>query len=446
MRILVGTREIAGLLPDFAEGFRRLGHQVTTVVRYHNRFYPDIQYDIDLSGGVSSECIAQLILSHDVFLFQWGNSLLDANLDFHLIKRAGKRIISIFNGNDIRHYSSYQQEFGTDYKALGYAGDPIERPLRNLRMAEWFSALIITDPVTNNLAVRPYMQIFLPLELSRYRCEIPARDIPLVIHAPSVQAVEGTSIILPALEKLRAKGVRFDLRVLTETTNQQVLEALVDADVVIGELHLPGGGKLGLEGMACGCAVASAVREELKLYFNLRPIWKIDPENIEQQLEQLLTDKELRLKLAAEGRAYVEQYHDRTQVAEQILNALAETDTGNLKYDYYPTFFTRNYRLPEEQFIPTYLKRLTAAIIQRYGLPAGANIDNLLERGLISAEGLDMNRPLPVWSYASVDRKSIVKLTNEEFSQEIPRTTSNNMYFDPRLDAYYKTTAICPPR
>ena len=138
MRILVGTREIAGLLPDFAEGFRHLGHQVTTVVRYRNRFYPDIQYDIDLSGGVSSECIAQLILSHDVFLFQWGNSLLDANLDFHLIKRAGKRIISIFNGNDIRHYSSYQQEFGTDYKALGYAGDPIERPLCNLRMAEWF--------------------------------------------------------------------------------------------------------------------------------------------------------------------------------------------------------------------------------------------------------------------------------------------------------------------
>jgi hypothetical protein len=113
----------------------------------------------------------------------------------------------------------------------------------------------------------------------------------VVVHAPSSHAKKGTAIILTGHEKLSAKGVRFDLRVLSEMTNQQVLEALVDADVVIDQIHVPGGGKLTLEGMACGCAVASAVREQLEPYFSLRPIWKIDPENIEQQLEQLLTDK-----------------------------------------------------------------------------------------------------------------------------------------------------------
>jgi hypothetical protein len=308
MRILVGPHEIAGLLPDFAEGFCSLGHQVTTVIHKSHRFYPDLHYGIDISEGACSEFIAELILNHDLFFFQFGYSLLPANLDFHLIKRSGKRIISLFNGDDVCHYPAYHQEFGTDYNALGFEGDPIERPLFSLRLAEWFSALIITDPVTNSLGVRPYIQVFLPLNISRYCFQIRRRDIPMVVHAPSSHTKKGTAIILTALERLRVKGVRFDLRVLSEIANQQVLEALVDADVVIDQIHVPGGGKLSLEGMACGCTVASVLREELEPYFNLRPIWKIDPEKIEQQLEQLLTDKELRLTIAAEGRAYIEQY------------------------------------------------------------------------------------------------------------------------------------------
>jgi hypothetical protein len=32
LRILVGTIEIAGMIPIFADGFRRLGHQVTTAI------------------------------------------------------------------------------------------------------------------------------------------------------------------------------------------------------------------------------------------------------------------------------------------------------------------------------------------------------------------------------------------------------------------------------
>ncbi|MCJ7531805.1 MAG: tetratricopeptide repeat protein [Anaerolineales bacterium] len=212
-------------------------------------------------------------------------------------------------------------------------------------------------------------------------------------------------------------------------TNQQVLEALVDADVVIDQIHVPGGGKLTLEGMACGCAGDSAVREQLEPYFSLRPIWKIDPENIEQQLEQLLTDKELRLELAAEGRAYVEQYHDRVTVAERILNALAQTEATDLTYDYYPTFFTRHYRLPEDQVIPTYLKRLTAAVIQRYGLPADADVGDLLERGLISAEGLDMDQPIAVWPYASRCYSDVSR---------------NIVHFDQALQTYYQAVTICP--
>ena len=94
MRILIGTHEVSGQLPDIADGFRRLGHEVTTVVKYRHAFYPHLQYDIDASGsgGLDNFTIANLIACHDVFLFQW-DSLLPGNADYPLIRKRGKKII-----------------------------------------------------------------------------------------------------------------------------------------------------------------------------------------------------------------------------------------------------------------------------------------------------------------------------------------------------------------
>src|SRR5258707_10360280 len=52
LRILVGTVEIGGVLPIFADGFRQLGHQVTTVISDRHRFNADVQYDVDLGTNV----------------------------------------------------------------------------------------------------------------------------------------------------------------------------------------------------------------------------------------------------------------------------------------------------------------------------------------------------------------------------------------------------------
>ena len=52
-RILVGTADIAGMMPDFADGFRQSGHQVTTVIVNRNRLYPDVAYDVDMNATAS---------------------------------------------------------------------------------------------------------------------------------------------------------------------------------------------------------------------------------------------------------------------------------------------------------------------------------------------------------------------------------------------------------
>src|SRR2546428_10310717 len=102
MRILVGTTEIGGMIPVFADGFRQLGHHVTTAIRTRHPLYDDISYDIELERGgrvARSTRLLGLIAKHDVFVFQWAGDSLRWHTELPLLKMLGKRIVYIFMGN-----------------------------------------------------------------------------------------------------------------------------------------------------------------------------------------------------------------------------------------------------------------------------------------------------------------------------------------------------------
>jgi len=53
-----------------------------------------------------------LIARHDIFFFQWaGLSLLEGNGEYPFIKRLGKRIVSVCVGDDVRHWSAYNEQW-----------------------------------------------------------------------------------------------------------------------------------------------------------------------------------------------------------------------------------------------------------------------------------------------------------------------------------------------
>jgi len=431
LRILVGTVEIAGEIPDFADGFRQLGHLVTTVVRRRSPYYPDIQYDVDLNVHMFSwpnwlACsklplirmpreamnrsfrltrLLWLIARHDVFIYIWGAfGLTDDKREFPLLKKLGKRIVSVFNGSDIRHWSAYTQQCALlqkpgigpeDLEGRIYRHQALARQLLNLRAGERYSDLVLSVPNQSGLAIRPYMHFYVPIDLSKTRFCIPGRDEPIIVHAPSVKPIKGTDIILSTLERLKSEGVAFELRLLHGVSNQQVLAELADADIAIDQLYMPLHGKFGVEAMASGCALATCNREEFEPTPPNRPIWHIDSANIYEQLKRLLTDRDLRVRLARQGREYVERYHDHVSVARRIIECLSAD--GPTQYDHYPTFFAREYRLPDGETIPDGLKRMTAKIVQRWGLPEDVDPQDMIARGLMSVDGLTLSRPIPRW-------------------------------------------------
>lgn len=423
MRVLIGTTEISGLSPHLADGFERLGHDATTAMCFASESFANLLYHLDIGEDTrrvdwrevrcwfrkrsfrlpdtvtprhsSLKRILWLIENHDVFLFTFTSLWHDRHLrpywrgigrDFPLLKSLGKRVIAYFLGPEVRNAEAYEQQ--TSHLGLGHlrlrdvarwGRDPLRRTLRNLRRAELHADLIVSQPNQASLALRPYHHLDVPLALDGIECNIPGRRVPVVVHAPSSKSIKGTGAILEALDRLRARGVAFELRLLDQAPHAEVMAALRDADVVVDQLHLPLHGKLGVEAMASGCALASCDVPELEPIPARRPVWPIDRRSVEAQLERLLTDRSLRLRLAERARSHVERHHDHVRVVQRLVEALE----GKVPCDHRPTFFAQHYRLPPGERISRAMKGATRRIIERWGLPEGVSPASLEARGLM---------------------------------------------------------------
>lgn len=400
-RILLGTVD-TGLMDGFAKGLRALGHQVTTANFTLLRPSGIGQYDVEI--GPDSPCLiswpafiedssslliriprgfinraarivqfTSLIRKHDIFFFQFGNiSLTSGNREYWLLKYFGKKIIAAFMGGEVRNIHAYKSQYGSDSVTAELEADCKRRTghdpfsqMQALRMAELYANVIFSQPNQSSLAIRPYYHLFIPLLVGEYKHCIPARDVPVVVHAPSSRATKGTTAILAAVDRLKREGVDFEFRLLERMSNDIIRDELANADILIDQLFFNYHGKLTLEALASGCAVASSNNERFEPFPKNRPIWHIDQNNIFDQLKVLFESKELRMLLAHAGRPYVQKFHDHVEVARRIMNRL-ETNDNNL-CDHRPTFFIESYCPSDSQPISRRLQNLTARVIRKYG-------------------------------------------------------------------------------
>lgn len=344
MKILLGTIEICRHLHDLAAAFRRLGHEAETVVAGINPYYADLRYDYMIQPGILARhpsMLRDIIAPYDVFVFLFGQSLLPGNEDFPIIKAAGKQIVSIFNGSDIRHHSAagpVAAHYGYRLPQMCYEApfNDLRARLHPLRMAERWADAVFSLPFQSELALRPYWHFRLPVDLSLYHEVIPARETPLLVHAPSRRGFKGTAEILSALDRLRSEGVRFELRLLEGVPNTEVLRAITEADVVIDELNSPHYAMLALEGMASGCCVVANCDRRYVPAQGEAPVFPAGIADVYERLRLLLTNPEIIHDRAQQGRVFVRDTHSAETVARDMLSKIA---TPPDLHDYYPTYW-----------------------------------------------------------------------------------------------------------
>lgn len=426
MRIFLGIKEIAGQLPVLAEGFRALGHSVTTCIEEGKQhpFYPDLTYDIFLRNADPQQ-ITSIIAAHDVFLFQFGQSLLPENRDFRMIKKQGKKIISFFNGSEVRYWQGHEQQFGYTYTNITNEPLPeywkpyqLVKRISTLRRAEVYADLILSHPSHATLALRPYNHISAPILSEKYQAYIPNRTIPHVIHAPSDSSLKGTKIILSVLEELKQEGIQFELILLSGVSNAEVLSHLQKADCVIDQIFLSGG-LFSVEAMCSGCAVATGYFPKIEGFSDVPPIHGLSLPTLKEDLRTFLTDRELRVKLAQAGTAHAKKYHDTVSLCRRILTSLAEGE--HRIYDYWPYFYAKEFIIPEGLYIPDAYLKMTDDVIKKIGLPADADIDDMVRRGLVSPTLMETS--VPAWGDIPED---CAQYRNKPILRGIPLPTYHN--------------------
>ena len=374
MRVFIGLTEVANCVHQYGKAFRALGVKTLTVVEERAWAYPDSEYDIVLheklgdpptrSGILNLRwhlwrlryylILVRAALTCDVFIFTFGSSFRSDRRDYWLLKKLGKQIVSVFLGSDTRYWFAYTQEtefLGIDSDIRPYLDEVLKNQphdylavkLETVRKAEAHADLILALPDAAQLQSRPYMRLNIPIDLSEIQCNIPDRERPLVIHAPSMRSIKGTDRVLAAVEQLRAQGVAFDFRLVERTSNTKLREQLQESDIVVDQLYSETVATLALEGLAAGNVVLARYLPERVLIAKDCPVVNVNAETLSSRLREVIENRELRLQLARAGRPYVEIYHSHISVSKQILEWLDPTRRG--AFHFHPTFFRDHFAM-----------------------------------------------------------------------------------------------------
>jgi len=407
MKIFIGTSEIAGMLTFVADAYRVLGHDVTTCVNNFGKTFYNQSYDIILNKQILPEGVSQPMIDrvcrkvnrmyqsrlreqafklhrdlHDVYIFIWNGFNTDSTADYEYLKKKGKKIVSIFCGSEVRHISAFTQEYGLDVSIWErwFHEMDINDPLFRIRKAELYSDAIFSVPDQAGLSIRPYHKIYIPFLTSSIEPIYPAREVPKLVHIPSMRGIKGTTYVVEAVNRLKQEGLAFEFEFISGVANQVVLEKLRDADILVDELFLHGPGTLSLEGMASGCAVATKTIKG-EVYDGV--VCNVNPENVYSQIKRLISDYDYRQRIAIEGRRLIEILNEPTRIAADILNKALRGPNTKSDFDYYPRFFSDQYELPENAVVSARNKGLSRQVIEKFGLDATLNIQRMRDQKLI---------------------------------------------------------------
>ena len=297
---------------------------------------------IDVPGGFSFEAdlIVPVATYHNDADWQ-RRQLAAASAATHVLVEAEEPPFGRLFGRSVEKQAQALDEAGVSIAYLAHGTD-VRLPSRHRAQNPWshYDDPMIYAPRAEALAARniallersgkpvfvstPDLLLDLPdavwcpvaVDPARWRAERNDRDAagPLhVAHAPSVGAVKGTELILPALERLEAEGV-IELNLVRGVASTEMPAVFASADVVIDQLRIGSYGVAACEAMASGAVVVGHVSEVVRELVRSRtglelPIVEANPESIEPVLRGLAARRDL-AELRDAGQRFVSTVHD----------------------------------------------------------------------------------------------------------------------------------------
>jgi glycosyltransferase involved in cell wall biosynthesis len=322
--------DVAGQASIAARGLRALGVDARVVTLRSHPFGYEVDRSLDLDRGApwrrARRYLGALrdLRDYDVVHFHAGRSFVPLRLDQPLLRRSGRKVFVTFHGSEVRLPSvvARTNPLATDLDLDASIEPRLRRNLRRIARSKpraivaYPELLEYVTPWFPNAVVVPQAVDVEPLAAS----PAPARDRVVIVHAPSVTKVKGTSWVVDAIDRLAQRGLNVELRLLHGVSHTEVLAAMRDADLVVDQLLLGAYGVASIEAMTLGRPVICHVRSDLAVkYPPGLPVVDATPSTIEAVLADLVVDRERRVQLGYAGAEWARRHHSASAVAAQLL-------------------------------------------------------------------------------------------------------------------------------
>ncbi|HXQ52128.1 MAG TPA: glycosyltransferase [Stellaceae bacterium] len=322
-----------------AKALRRYGYRTASVVCEGDRISAPTKFDLYLPTSVPSGTLKDILryayfvhslFAFDVMWFLFVGGFLGLTplrrIEMQLLHLAGKRMILMPFGSDIaipEYLGPFRDSMMSVDPALAARAPSVRRNvLYYSRHADFVIRNFQVGFLPRHDAFVPNfiaidMELWSPNRADAARAKPPDAEI-VVVHASNHRAIKGTDEIIAAVESLRDEGVAVRMSLIEGQSNDAVRAAVQGADVVVEQL-ICGYAMFGVEGMAAGKPVLSNmewVPPEMRAGSCIAdcPIVSTTKETIKENLRAIVTDAEMRRRLGAASRQYVEKHHSLESV------------------------------------------------------------------------------------------------------------------------------------
>lgn len=364
MRILIAPVEVSGIAAGLKAGFDRIGVEAELAFSQPHPF----GYGASASprrllaiwsrlGGAcfSAEAsrparIALLVVwkawsflvlawalrRFDGFIFIIGNTITNSRVEAWLHRKLGKKVVIVYCGSDVRPpYIDGQVFWNSAVNAPETVARIAGKISKRVALHERSGFICVNSPFTAHFQARPFVSWFamgIPRAIEvRAAAEgsSPASGGPIrILHSPSNPPVKGTARISEVVEELKRRGHEVELALLLNVPNDQVLDALATADIVLDQIYsdTPMAG-FAVEAAHCGRAIlvaGYAATDDLgeRICAAPPPTLFVHPDDLETAAERLVADERFRADLGRKARAFVNAEWSAEAVAARYLRLL----------------------------------------------------------------------------------------------------------------------------
>lgn len=221
---------------------------------------------------------AYLINRNKNFFYIAGEGFLINKIDgrcfeFSKIKKSKGKIVCLFCGSEIRSHKltnelgnkmnidtiiTYQMFSNKNINSNFY--ENIRKQLA--RSADNYADLVFNAPVDQVSylkGIQTGFYFFLDdLKFKKNPHKFNSYSRPIIVHGPSNPFIKATPIVRAAIKKLELEGYDFEYRELINIPNDEMLQNLCEAHIVLNEFYAFTPGLFGVEAMASYCALLTS--------------------------------------------------------------------------------------------------------------------------------------------------------------------------------------------